>query len=145
MHYPFEAGLITEPHPYDTSGVGENLGLSPSDKDWVRRFYPMGTSPVPIAAMQLERLDAVAGQQRNFVFEPTATREYTIQTMGASDCKVVVFEERDGTPRHLAGKDDPGEEANAIIKTKMVKGRRYIIRVRIHYVMSPDGVALLLH
>jgi hypothetical protein len=65
--------------------------------------------------------------------------------MGASDCKIVVFEEREGTPRHLASRDDSGEESNAIIKVKMVKDRRYIIRVRVHYVMSPDGVALLLH
>jgi hypothetical protein len=78
-------------------------------------------------------------------FEPDATREYTIQTMGASDCKVVVFEERDGKPRHLTGKDDSGEETNATIKVKMVKGRHYIIRVRIHYISSPEGVALLLH
>ena len=36
-----------------------------------------------------------------------------------------------------------GEETNAILKVKFVKGRRYIIRVRVHYVMSPEGVALL--
>jgi hypothetical protein len=143
MHYPFDPGLITAPRPYDTSGIGENVRLSPSDKDWVRRFYPSGASAVPIAAMQLERLDAVAGQQRDFVFDPSATRDYVVQTMGSSDCKVVVFEERDGKPRHLAARDDSGEEANAILKVKLVKGRRYIIRVRVHYVMSPDGVALL--
>jgi hypothetical protein len=34
-----------------------------------------------------------------------------------------------------------GEETNATIKTKMVKGRRYIIRVRIHR----KGVAPLFH
>jgi hypothetical protein len=143
MHYPFDPGLIAAPRPYDTSGIGENVRLSPSDKDWVRRFYPSGASAVPIAAMQLERLDAVAGQQRDFVFDPSATRDYVVQTMGSSDCKVVVFEERDGKPRHLAARDDSGEEANAILKVKLVKGRRYIIRVRVHYVMSPDGVALL--
>ena len=60
--------------------------------------------------MQLERLDADAGQQRDFVFEPAATRDYTIQTMGASDCKVVLFEERDGKPRYFTGTDDSGEE-----------------------------------
>jgi hypothetical protein len=143
MHYPFEAGLIVAPHPYDTSGIGENLTLSPSDKDWVRRFYPAGTAPVPIEAMQFERLDAVAGQQRDFVFDPTATREYTIETKGESDCKIVIFEERGGKARHFASRDDSGEEANANLKVKLVKGRRYIIRVRVHYVMSPAGVALL--
>jgi hypothetical protein len=55
----------------------------------------------------------------------------------------VVFEERDGKPRHLASRDDSGEESNATIKVKMVKGRHYVIRVRVHYVMSPDGVGLL--
>jgi len=144
MHYPFGAGLITAPRPYDTRGINENFGLSASDKDWVRRFYPAGATPVPIVAMQLERLDAVAGQQRDFVFDPAATREYKIETVGLSDCKIVVFEEREGKPRHLASKDDSGTESNATIKVKLVKERRYIIRVRVHYVMSPEGVALLL-
>ena len=54
-----------------------------------------------------------------------------------------MFEEREGTTRHVAAMDDSGEDANAILKVKFVKGRRYIIRVRVHYVMSPEGVALL--
>ena len=53
------------------------------------------------------------------------------------------FEEREGATRHVAAMDDLGEDANAILKVKFVKGRRYIIRVRVHYVMSPEGVALL--
>ena len=125
-------------------GIGQNLRLSASDKDWARRFYPPKASAVPISVMQLERLDAVAGQQRDFMFDSQATREYTVRTVGASDCKVVIFEERDAKPRYLSGEDDSGEEANAVIKVKMIKGRRYIIRVRVHYVMSPDGVGLLL-
>jgi len=145
MHYPFEPGLITSPKPYDKKGIGENVRLSDSDIDWARRFYPAGTSPVPISAMQFERLDAVAGQQRDYVFEPSATRDYTIQTIGESDIKVVVFEERDGMPRHLAAEDDSGLDSNLTIKTKLIKGRRYIIRVRVHYVTSPDGVGLLIH
>ena len=145
MHYPFEPGLIVAPKPYDHTGVGENVVLSPSDRDWVRHFYPAEASPVPIQALQFERLDAVAGQQRDYVFAPNATREYTIETVGASDSKVVVFEEREGTPRHFAAEDDSGLESNAMIKAKLIKGRRYVIRVRIHYIMSPDGVGLLIH
>lgn len=145
MHYPFGPGLIKTPKPYDRNGVGRNVALSAGDKDWARRFYPDGTTPVPISAMQFERLDAVAGQQRDYVFDPPATREYTIQTIGASDCKIVVFEERDGVSRHLAAEDDSGYETNATIKEKFVKGRRYIIRVRVHYISSPDGVGLIVH
>ena len=145
MHYPFEPGLITAPKPYDRTGVGENTVLSASDRDWARRFYPAGSSLVPIEALQFERLDAVAGQQRDYVFAPKATREYTIQTVGESDSKVVVFEEREGTPRHFAAEDDSGLDSNATLKVKLVKGRRYIIRVRIHYITSPDGVGLLIH
>lgn len=145
MHYPFEPGLITAPKPYDKTGIGNNTKLSPSDIEWVRRFYPAGTSPAPISTMQVARLDAAPGQQRDFVFEPSSTRKYTIQTIGASDCKVVIFEERDGEPRYLTAEDDSGTPANATITVRLVKGRRYIVRVRLHYVMSPDGVGLLIH
>lgn len=91
MHYPFDPGLIDKPQPYDKKGIGQNLRLSASDKDWARRFYPPKASAVPISVMQLERLDAVAGQQRDFMFDSQATREYTVRTVGASDCKVVIF------------------------------------------------------
>ena len=57
----------------------------------------------------------------------------------------MVFEEREGTPRHFAAEDDSGLDSNATLKVKLVKGRRYIIRVRIHYITSPDGVGLLIH
>ena len=145
MHYPFEPGLITSPKPYDETGLGENVGFSPGDKEWARRFYPARTSAVPIAPLQLERLDALAGQQRDYLFQPAATREYTIRVVGEADCKVVVFEERNGVPRHFAAADDSGLEANASIAAKFVKGRRYIIRVRVHYITSADGIGLLLH
>jgi hypothetical protein len=145
MHYPFKPGLITSPKPYDKTGIGENVSFSAGDKEWARRFYPGDAAAVAIAPLQLERLDALAGQQRDYVFEPMATREFTVRTVGDSDSKIVIFEERDGEPRHFAAADDSGLEANAAIVAKFVKGRRYIIRVRVHYIMSPDGVGLLVH
>jgi hypothetical protein len=57
---------------------------------------------------------------------------------------VVIFEVRDDAPRHFVSDDDSGAEANAMIKTKMVKGRTYVIRVRVNFVSSPDGVGLLI-
>ena len=143
MHYPFDPGLIKAPKPYDKNGIPNNTVLSQQDKDWVRRFYPVGSEPLPITPLQLERLGR-SGEQRDFVFEPAATREYKIQTVGVSDCKIVVFEERNGEPRHMAAEDDSGSDGNALIATKLIKGRRYLVRVRVHYVSSPDGAGLLI-
>ena len=55
----------------------------------------------------------------------------------------MIFEERDGEPRHLASVDDFGEDGNAEVGLKLVKERRYFIRVRAHYVATPDGIGLL--
>jgi hypothetical protein len=142
MHYPFQAGLISAPAPYD-AGVPRNTDLSDLDKAWVATVYPPLGAPQPIAAMQFERLMAADGEQRDFVIVPEATRDYVIQTVGQADCKVVIFEERDGEPRYFAAEDDSGEPANATLKVRLVKDRRYIIRVRIHYLLTSDGVGLL--
>lgn len=144
MHYPFEPGLIAAPQPYDRDGIGENVTLSEIDQAWARRFYPPQADAVPIAAMQLRTLPSNAGEQQDFVFEPAATRDYVIRTLGASDIKIVVFEERDGEPRHLVAEDDSGEDANAEITVKLIQGRRYFIRARVHYVAGSAGTALII-
>jgi hypothetical protein len=46
MEYPFKAGLIAAPKPYDTDGVGENLDLSAADKDWLVTWYPPRPQPL---------------------------------------------------------------------------------------------------
>jgi hypothetical protein len=144
MEYPFAPGLISAPKPYDTQGIGQNVALSANDKDWVRRWYPAIAAPVPIAPMQLERLDSAAGKQTDFVFKPDATRKYRIQTVGEADCLLVVFEVRDGEPRHFVAQDDSGANDNLSLKVKMVKGRTYVLRVRVNFVNSPQGVGLLI-
>jgi hypothetical protein len=143
MEYPFKPGLIISPKPYDVKGVGENVKLSDADIAWVRRWYPSNADPIPIGVMQFERLGIAAGQQRDYSFQPGATRDYKVSTIGESDCRVVIFETREGEPRHLLTEDDSGMEANVNIKAKLVKGRTYVIRVRVNYVASPDGVGLL--
>lgn len=144
MEYPFDSGLIISPKPYDTQGIGKNTTLSQFDIDWVRRWYPVTGEPTPIAVMQLERLEAAAGQQRDYAFKPAATRDYKIQTIGESDCKVVIFEVRDNEPRHFISEDDSGINANLLVKAKMIKERTYVIRVRVNFIGSPDGVGLLI-
>jgi hypothetical protein len=144
MHYPFEPGLIKAPRPYDVNGVPENVELSPNDIAWALRWYPPNPNASAIAPLQVARLSREGGSQRDFLFEPEATREYQIQTLGVADCKIVIFEERDGEPRHFASEDDSGEPDNATIRAKMVEGRRYVIRVRVHYSAGSDDIGLVI-
>lgn len=72
------------------------------------------------------------GEQVDFTVEPRETREYTFATFGESDSMVVVFEERDGEPRFLAGHDDGGTPHNATIRVRLVRDRRYFVRVRLY-------------
>src|SRR5579875_356808 len=95
MEYPFDPGLIVGPKPYDTAGVPRNTTLAQSDITWVKYFYPADPATSTIAPMELRKLSATPGAQSNFVFEPTATREYKVRTLGQSDTKVVIFEERE--------------------------------------------------
>jgi len=65
--------------------------------------------------------------------KPTESRKYRIETKGASDTLLTLFEDIDGEPRFLAGDDDSGEERNASITYKLFKGRKYIVRLRLYY------------
>ena len=77
--------------------------------------------------------DLAAGQQVDFAIKPTESRKYTIETKGASDTLLVLFEDINGEPRFLAGDDDSGEDRNASITYKLFKGRSYIVRLRLYY------------
>jgi hypothetical protein len=145
MEYPFEAGLILEPERY-RAGLRPPGTLSPADREYALRWYPPADcAPVPDERDREERLRPPAlvpfrsaplalrpGAQADFTVEPPETREYTVSTFGESDALVVVFEERDGEPRYLAGQDDGGTPHNATIKAHLVKGRRYFVRVRLY-------------
>jgi hypothetical protein len=143
MEYPFDPGLIVAPKPYDTTGVPQNTTLAQSDIAWVKSFYPDNPQTSAIAPMELRTLSTTPGAQSNFVFEPAATRDYKVQTLGQSDTKVVIFEERDGRPRFLTAGDDSAVDANVALNVRMVKGRRYTLRVRTHFV-SGDGAGLII-
>ncbi|WP_454319781.1 beta-glucuronidase AbsR1 [Streptomyces phaeoluteigriseus] len=133
MEYPFSAGLILEPEQF-RGGVHPPGALSPLDKEFALRWYPPPVAPRPPALVPFRSvpLSLAAGEQADFVVEPPETREYSFGTFGAGDSVVVVFEERDGEPRFLAGRDDGGTPHNATIRARLVKGRRYFVRVRLY-------------
>jgi hypothetical protein len=131
MEYPFAAGLILEPEQF-RAGLNPPGVLSEADKEFVRRWYPpTGTSgPRELVPFRSVPLRLGPAEQADFVVEPPQTRAYTVATFGDGDAVVVVFEERDGEPRFLTAQDDGGTPHNATVKARLVKGRRYVVRVR---------------
>lgn len=139
MEYEFEAGLIAEPKEYETNGLFPPGTLSAADKQWALKWYPpLQGSLTKLKPFHPAVLDLAAGQQADFVIEPTSSRKYSIETKGASDSMLILFEVVDGTPRYLTGDDDSGEERNASVAYKLFEGRNYIARVRLAH-PGPTG------
>ncbi|MEU2726232.1 M12 family metallopeptidase [Streptomyces griseoviridis] len=144
MEYPFPAGLILEPEQL-RAGLHPPGTLSPADKEFALRWYPSaaaGRLPdlVPFRSVPL---GLGPGEQADFVVEPPETRDFTVGTFGASDGVLVVFEERDGEARYLVGHDDGGSRHNATISARLVKGRRYYVRVRLYSAWGPGETAVM--
>jgi hypothetical protein len=134
MEYEFESGLIDEPEKYDINGLTPPGTLSKPDKAWAVKWYPpLKASLTTLQPFQAAAADLAAGQQIDMAIKPTESRKYRIETKGASDTLLTLFEDIDGEPRFLAGDDDSGEERNASITYKLFKGRKYIVRLRLYY------------
>ncbi|WP_428263322.1 M12 family metallopeptidase [Haliangium sp.] len=144
MHYPFGPGLIKAPPQY-ARGLDPEPGLSARDIAMVKQFYPAQSVEYPtLQPFKAEMLDIAPGEQKNFSIEPQATRKYRLQTFGESDTVLVLFEEADGELNYRAGDDDSGVDRNANLHIKLVKGRRYVVRVRLYYSASSGQTALMM-
>ncbi len=134
MHYPFGAGLILEPVEF-RNGIDPAGGLSGKDKEFVKKFYP----PIPVndyielKVSQSQLIDIKAGEQKNFKFNPTRSRRYKIETFGTMDTLMVLLEKSGNEEIHMAGDDDSGTDTNSKIHIRLIKGRKYIIRIRLFY------------
>jgi hypothetical protein len=134
MEYEFEPGLIDEPEKYDLDGITPPGTLSSADERWARKWYPaLEASLQELHPFEAVTVDIAAGQQVDFAIKPTTSRKYTIETKGAMDTLLVLFEEVNGEPRYLAGDDDSGEDRNASITQKLFENRTYIARLRLYY------------
>ncbi len=144
MEYEFEPGLIDEPEEYDINGLTPPGTLSIADKTWALKWYPGLKATLPtLQPFQAVAADLAAGQQVDFAIKPTASRKYRIETKGASDTLLVLFEDIDGEPRFLSGDDDSGEDRNASISYKLFQGRSYIVRLRLYYPGQSGKVSLM--
>ncbi|MEO6238110.1 MAG: hypothetical protein ABIQ52_14025, partial [Vicinamibacterales bacterium] len=134
MEYEFEPGLIDEPEKYDVNGLTPPGTLSKADKQWAVKWYPgLTTAPTTLQPFQSLVVELAAGQQVDAAIKPTESRTYRIETKGASDTLLVLFEDINGEARFVAGDDDSGEDRNASISHKLFKGRSYIVRLRLYY------------
>ena len=134
MEYGFGAGLIKLPAAY-RNGIYPPGIISQLDIKGVKAFYP----PIKVSAIKKiiphasKVIESDTGGQDDFLFVATETRKYTFQTVGDLDTVMVVFE-KDKTENHyLSGDDDSGFEKNSKISSPLVKGREYLINVRVLY------------
>lgn len=145
MHYPFESGLIKKPEEY-VDGLQPTGGLSEKDKAWVQIFYPPLTEvdEEELKPSQSVLLNISAGGQRNFTITPQETRYYEFRTIGVSDSVMVLFEDDRGELRYQTADDDSGKDSNAYFKIKLIKGRRYVLRIRLYYSERPKETAVIM-
>lgn len=145
MQYPFPQGLVLRPEQYRDNGIWPPGTLSDVDKEEVLKWYPPQGPDQPrvLEPFQSVPLSVAAGQQADFRIEPGSSRRYSIGSFGSSDVVLVLFEEVDGELRYRAGDDDSGEDRNALIRTKLFRGRKYVLRVRLYYAWNSGETAVM--
>ena len=74
----------------------------------------------------------------------TFTRRYVIQTFGASDNVMVLFEDARNGPQYIDGDDDSGYDRNARIEARLYRGREYILRVRMYFSETGGEMAVFM-
>lgn len=146
MHYPFKPGLILMPERYNRTGLRPNPGLSTLDKRKLKEWYPRVRSRLPtLEPFVSERVAVAPGEQVHFLIEPSATRDYTLQTFGASDTVMVLFEQVDGDWRFVDGDDDSGFDHNAQIQAHLFRDRIYAVRLRLYWAGESGDFGVVLY
>lgn len=146
MHYPFEAGLIKVPAKYQTQALQPAGGLSARDQAYAKELYPP-QGPVSgfpeLKLLESRKLAIAAGQQLDVRLLPKRSRVYEIQTFGASDVVIVLFEDVAGSLKYLGGDDDSGEDRNAYLKLRLSRGKKYVLRLRLYYADHAGETAVM--
>lgn len=146
MHYPFDAGLILKPAEY-ANGLEPAGGLSAQDIKYALTFYPATNPNKDILVTEGVSYDIPVknSEQQNYIFKPTLTKYYNIQTSGKLDTVMVLSEKLAGNKlQYLSGDDNSGTDKNALIKIKLFRGKTYIIKVKVYYKVSKTKTSLLI-
>ncbi len=144
MGYRLGPGLILEPSCH-RAGIVPPGTVSGPDAAFARRWYPPpgAEPPSELRPFRSAPLGTGAGEQRDFVITPRATRDYTVGVFGECDTVLVLFEEVGGDPRYLAGDDDGGRPRNASLRVHLLRDRRYVLRARVHSCWGPGQAAVM--
>src|SRR5262245_9502922 len=147
MHYAFPAGLINVPPEYRTKPLIPNGGLSPRDIELVRHWYGDAPPEEELFLGVSVKLGIDVGQQKNYLFTPTLTRTYNVQTFspgGQADTIIDVSQETDSGWEKMVEDDDSGLDKNAMVQTILVRDQRYRIRVKLLFADHRDDVLVML-
>ena len=144
MEYDFPPGLIKEP-AHHRDGIHPPGTLSQVDQDWARKWYPGDPGPRERKLKPFEStpMTLKAGEQADFLIDPPASRGYQLATFGTADTVMVLFEDDHGRLRYIKGDDDSGTDRNAHITQKLVKGRRYRLKVRLYWAGESGQTAVM--
>ncbi|PWJ57351.1 astacin (peptidase family M12A) [Dyadobacter jejuensis] len=146
MHYPFGPGLILEPEGF-RNGIFPAGGLSAKDKEFVAKFYPPfpKNDEVEMTLGKSEILNIEAGGQKNFIFKPKISKRYKIETFGQMDTVMVLLERTATDDIYMAGDDDSGTWFNSKLHIRLIKGREYVIRLRLYYAESHGSGSIMVY
>lgn len=146
MMYPMPGRWITAP-PDLTDGIRPAPGLSAKDREWVQKFYPP-LDEDDIIELELYRTEMVyidPGEQVDFTFKAPWTGDFNFRTFGNMDTVMVIFEVDGNNELFLAGDDDSGTGLNSYIKVKLVKDRKYHIRLRLYYRWGEGNTSIMVY
>lgn len=145
MEYEFEPGMIAQPKKYEATGLVPPGTLSNADKAWIAKWYPPQAATLPtLQPFEPVVAELAAGDQLDYTIKPKESRKYTIETRGAMDTVLVLFEDVDGAQRYLSGDDDSGEDRNASITYKLFRGRTYTARLRVYHPGQSGKTSLMI-
>jgi hypothetical protein len=144
MEYAFGSGLILEPEEF-RNGLFPPGTISKLDEEFARRWYPglAPAGPPRLSPFTSVPLGLAPGGQADYLIVPEGTRDYTVATFGDSDTVLGLFEEIGGEPRYVRADDDAGTERNSSVTARLVKGRRYVARVRLYSSRGSGQTAIM--
>ncbi len=144
MQYEFGPGLILKPDSYK-NGITPPGVISANDKKGVREFYPplKSVSVKTISPNKKTAIAASTGYQSDFVFRAPDTNKFTFETSGALDTVMIIYEKGGNENYYLAGDDDSGLDKNAKITLPLVKGRDYLVNIRVMYASGKNKGTLI--
>jgi hypothetical protein len=115
--------------------------------EFVKKFYPplAKADYVELKLSKSELLNIKAGEQKNVIFKPASSKKYKIETFGTMDTVMVLFERTATEDVYLSGDDDSGTDNNSKIYTRLIKGRQYVIRLRLYYAEREGSGSLMVY